>query len=412
MPVNKVLIIGKVWPEPDSSAAGTRMMQLIDLFSENNCEVHFASAAQESDFSDSLEDIGIQKHLIFLNDESFDVFVKTLQPQMVVFDRFTTEEQFGWRVAAQCPDALRILDTEDLHCLRAARETALLEKREFELNDLQSTIARREIAAIFRCDLSIIISQYEMQLLQDYFKVDKSLLLYLPLFANKITQETKSQWPTFSERKHFVSIGNFLHAPNWDAVQYLKFGIWPLIKKQIPDAEIHVYGAYATDKVFALNDVKSGFLVKGRAENVDEVMAGARVCLAPLRFGAGLKGKLMDAMVNGTPNVTTDVGAEGMTGGLEWSGRIENTAEAFAKAAVELYTNEKEWGNAQKNGIKIINSIFLREKYEPDLVNRLNSTITNLEQHRKSNFIGAMLMQHTTQSTKYMALWIEAKNKI
>ena len=124
MLARKVLFIGLVWPEPTSSAAGTRIIQLIQLFLANGDEVHFASAASKSDFSFELTTLGVIEHQIKLNDSSFNDWLKELNPFIVVFDRFMIEEQYGWRVQQECPNTLRILDTEDLHFLRHARQQA------------------------------------------------------------------------------------------------------------------------------------------------------------------------------------------------------------------------------------------------------------------------------------------------
>ena len=120
--MQQLLIIGFVWPEPNSSAAGGRMLQLISLFTDEGYSITFASPAQDSDFMVNLEGYGVDKISIALNCSSFDAFVKELNPTVVLFDRFMMEEQFGWRVAENCPNALRLLDTEDLHCLRLARQ--------------------------------------------------------------------------------------------------------------------------------------------------------------------------------------------------------------------------------------------------------------------------------------------------
>ena len=410
--MQRVLIIGKVWPESRSSAAGSRMMQVIHLFLEQDWQVNFASAANESEFSDDLARLAVSKHKIELNNSSFDRFVKELQPTLVLFDRFTSEEQFGWRVAEQCPDALRILDTEDLHCLRAARQLAVKEKRDFEKNDLMNPVSMRELAGIYRCDLSLIISDVELNLLKDFFRVDAALLHYLPFMLEAPDEKSRSEWQDFDTRQHFISIGNFLHEPNWDAVLFLKQEILPLIRKQLPKAELHVYGAYPTQKVFELNNVKEGFLIKGRAEDVNLVMQQARVCIAPLRFGAGLKGKLVDAMLCGTPSVTTDTGAEAMHGKLSWAGKIANSAEDIAQAAVNLYSDRNVWKRAQENGIHILEEFFSKKEQGSAFLSRLNSLQQTIQQHRMNNFTGAMLMQNTTLSSRYMALWIEAKNKL
>ncbi|MFK2820020.1 glycosyltransferase family 4 protein [Flavobacteriaceae sp. LMIT009] len=405
----KVLIIGFVWPEPKSSAAGSRMMQLIEAFQSNSYEVIFASPCAKTDNAFDLNSINVVPVEIMLNSATFDDFVKKLRPEVVMFDRFMMEEQFGWRVAEHCPSALRILDTEDLHCLRKGRGRAIKEGKSFSKAYLFHDIAKREIASIFRCDLSLIISEAEMELLQNEFKIDKALLHYVP-FMIASTEET-SQLSKFEEREHFVTIGNFLHEPNYKSVIYLKEHIWPFISKQLPEVKMHVYGAYASDKVHQLHNEKERFLVKGFAEDVNEIMQKSRVCLAPLQFGAGLKGKLIDAMVNGTPCVTTSIGAEGMFGDLEPNGFIEDDSQNFANIATELYTNKDIWIECQANGFQVISNRFRKSTLSRKLISRVEKILEELEEHRLNNFIGSMLQHHSMQSTKFMSRWIEEKNK-
>jgi glycosyltransferase involved in cell wall biosynthesis len=410
--LKKLLIIGFVWPEPNSSAAGGRMMQLISIFQERGFDITFASPALDSDFMIDLPALGIDKKTIALNCSSFDDYIKELNPSIVLFDRFMIEEQFGWRVSESCPEALRILDTEDLHCLRQARQKAFKENRNFVVTDLFSEeVAKREIASILRCDLSLMISEFEMELLQTVFKIDTALLYYLPFLLESISEETLDELPSFEERDHFIFIGNFLHEPNWNTVQYLKESIWPLIRKQLPDAVLNIYGAYPSQKVLQLHQPKSGFCIMGRAEDAQEVVKQSRVVLAPIRFGAGLKGKLVEAMQVGTPSVTTAIGAEAMNGDLLWNGFIVNEALDIANAAVALYQNKSLWLEAQKKGVEIINSRYLKDNYAIDFIKKVLHLQSNLLSHRNNNFMGSMLQHHTLRSTKYMSKWIEAKNK-
>ena len=109
------------------------------------------------------------------------------------------------------------------------------------------------------------------------------LLHYLPFMLQVISSETINEVPKFKERQHFISIGNFLHEPNYNSVLYLKETIWPLIQQQLPKVELHVYGAYASQKVNQLHNKKEGFLIKGFAVDVNQVMQNAKVCLAPLQ---------------------------------------------------------------------------------------------------------------------------------
>jgi glycosyltransferase involved in cell wall biosynthesis len=409
--LQQVLIIGTVRVEPNSSAAGARMIQLIELFLKQNYKVTFAAASQKNENSVALNSIGVNEVSIELNNTSFDHFVKKLNPTIVVFDRFMMEEQFGWRVAENCPNAIRILDTEDLHFLRKTRHQQIKKGEEFTTEALlKSDDTKREIAAILRSDVSLIISTYEMELLKSVFKIDEKILYYLPFLLNKIDENQIQKWKPFEERNHFVFIGNFFHKPNIDAVLTLKNEIWGKIKAALPEAEIHIYGAYANQQIHQLHNKKEGFIIKGFANNAKEVVEKAKVVLAPLRFGAGIKGKLTEAMICGTPSVTSKIGAEGMHINLPWNGFIEDDFNTFSEKAIQLFSDKKVWEISQKNGIKIINKIYDKVILSPLFINRITEIQQNLEPHRTQNFLGSLLQHQTLQSTKYMSKWIESKN--
>lgn len=409
--MQKLLIISQVLPEPNSSAAGIRMMQLIEIFLETGFKISFASTGKESEYAQNLENMGIKCSQVQPNDIGFDYFLQTENPQIILFDRFMIEEQFGWRVAEICPNALRILDTEDLHFLRKARQAALKENSNFTKSDLFSETAKREVASIFRCDLSLIISEAERNILTNQFKIPNNLLFYFPFIFEKLPTSLLKAFPSFENRKHFMSIGNFLHPPNLDQTLFLKEKIWPLIAKKLPNADLLIFGAYATKKVQGLHAPEARFFIKGRAEKVCEPMKNARVLIAPLRFGAGLKGKLFDAMQYGTPSITTPCGAEGIQGEMLWGGKIADTPEKLAEEAVFLYQNKQEWEKAQQNGLKIINRRFQKTDFSTRFFDQLVQLQKELKTHRQHNFIGSMLLHHFLKSTKYMSKWIEEKNK-
>lgn len=416
--MSKILFIGTVWSEPNSTAAGNRMLQIIEQFQIQNFEIVFACAAAIGEFSFDLKSINIEMVSIELNNSSFDDFILESKPDIVIFDRFMIEEQFGWRIAENLPNCMRILDTEDLHFVRNTRFENF-KKQKSTVNDdyLNSELAKREIASIYRCDISLIISEVEMEILTNIFKIDSRILHYLPFLLDEINENDFDTFPSFAERQHFITIGNFRHEPNWNAVLYLKETIWPLIKKQLPQAEMHVFGSYVTEKAMQLHNKKTGFLIKGRAENAHEVIKKAKILLAPIRFGAGIKGKLTDAMQCGTPSVTTTIGAESMSeidlevAMTKWNGKITDDEIDFANAAVELYLNEELWKTAQKNGIEIINSRFNKSVIGKLFLNKIIEIENNLENHRTINFIGEMLQMQTLKSTKYMSKWIEEKNR-
>src|SRR5690606_20044221 len=154
-----------------------------------------------------LESLGVRAESIELNNESFDHFLRNYAPHVVLFDRFMMEEQFGWRVSEVCPKAIKILDTEDLHFLRKAREAAIKKNEQITPALLRSDTAKREIASIYRCDLSLIISEKEMELLKKEFCIPAELLFYIPLLNTNFSEDVVL--PSFEERQHFISIGNF-----------------------------------------------------------------------------------------------------------------------------------------------------------------------------------------------------------
>ncbi|WP_047415104.1 glycosyltransferase family 4 protein [Cellulophaga sp. Hel_I_12] len=407
-----VLFIGVHWPEP-STGAGTRMLQLINFFSTTGYQVVFASSAAETELSYALEELNVKREHIELNSSSFDVFISDLAPIIVVFDRFLTEEQFGWRVSEQLPKALRILDTEDLHSLRIARSEAFKNKIPFTIQAwLENDTTKREVASIYRCDMSLIISSYELSLLKDVLKIDDSIVFHLPFMVQRTSKKVLDAYPSFEERRDFMCIGNGKHAPNIDAVKWLKTQIWPLIHQQLPKSKLVIYGAYLSQQIKEMHQPKEGFYIAGFATDLEGTFTKARINLAPLRFGAGQKAKLLDAMCFGTPSITTFIGVEGMTNGLAFNGIIANDTAAFANAAVSLYSDKDQFLKAQQNGYQIVANNFDTVRLSKELETTISKILKNLKKHREFNFIGSLLRHQSLQSTKYMSKWIEEKAKI
>ena len=402
-----LLIIGKVWPEPSSSAAGIRMTQLIDFYQTLSYQITFASTAKESEFQIDLKRLDISTKAIELNSSSFDVFISKLAPEVVIFDRFMTEEQFGWRVMEQCPDAFRILNTEDLHFLRRARQTSIKITGDLSNVELRTDDATREITSIYRSDLTLLVSDIEMELLNSEFQVPKSILFHLPVFAEK----SITSIPSFDSREGFMFIGNFYHEPNWDALRFLKESIWPKIRLKLPAAVLNVYGAYPSQKVLDFHNPKQGLLVHGRVEDAVELTLKSRVSLAPLRFGAGIKGKLLEAMSAGTPSVTTLIGAEGMADTQNWCGTATDDVDQFVNSAVSLYTDEVFWKESQTRGFEIIKNRFKSAMYLEKFEHRLTEIQDNLKAHRKKYFVQQLVQHQSLMSNRFLSKWIEEKNK-
>ncbi len=134
--------------------------------------------------------------------------------------------------------------------------------------------------------------------------------------------------------------------------------------------------------------------------------------LAPIPFGAGLKGKLWESMLYGLPNITTSIGAEAMYDDVEdWNGYIEDDLSLFVEKAVELYQNEDQWLEFQEKGYNLARKQFSYDLFFNQFRTRIEALSSNLESHRQQNYLGQILQQNQFNATKYMSKWIEEKNK-
>jgi hypothetical protein len=134
--------------------------------------------------------------------------------------------------------------------------------------------------------------------------------------------------------------------------------------------------------------------------------------LAPLRFGAGIKGKISDGWCAGTPVVSTTIGSEGMSGHLPWGGEISNDPRDFARKAILLHQDEAIWNDRSHCAKILVQKLYSIEENSARLLEYLENLHSNLNQIRNENFIGTMLNHHLHKSTKYFSLWIETKNQL
>ena len=399
----QVLYLGYVWPEPNSSAAGVRTLAIVRDLSSFGMQVSFASTSQKNRYSEQLESMGVQCHSISANDPTFDELLKSINPDVVFFDRFVLEEQFGWRVADVCPKAVRIIDTQDLHFLRRSREAGL--------DYRESDDMLRELASMLRSDLSLVISRFELDLLNQKLNIPSNKVSLLGFSYDAIQTQNK-----FNERKNIVFIGNFRHPPNYDAVNRLAKEIWPKIyndlKSQIPAIEIHIYGSYPQKEMMLLDNPDNGFRVYGPCTDAVSTLSNYKLLIAPLRFGAGIKGKIADSWLAGTPVVTTELGAEGM--GFDdgsFAGVVAKNPDEFLKAVLSIYNNEMIFNQYQSLGNLALNELFSADKNREKLQSLMVSVFDCYEQNRKENWMGKIIMREQMRSTKYLSKWIEEKSK-
>ena len=407
-----MLFLGPYWPDPAATGAGVRTASLLGAFRRwGYGAVAFASPQRDNAAGAALRARGVATLKAEMNRrKALEALAESAE--VVVFDKFPSEEMYSWACPAR---TLRVLDMQDSHALRLWRQERVEKEGATVAESLAASppagfsTLQRELAAIHRSDLTLVCSPVELALLRDRWGVPADKLVLAPFFFPP-PRPAKG----FAEREGFVAVGNGLHAPNVDGLLWLRREIWPLLRKQLPNATMRVYGAHLDGKpqVQRLDDPEAGFHIAGFAESLD-VLADARALLAPVRFGAGIKTKVLDAFWHGTPVVTTGVGREGIggaTGTLSWGGRGDaNTAAEFADAAVELHEGREMWERCALRGRAILREEFDEESNLAVVETAVRSKLDRLAEARARDFTGQMLWLDTLSSKEYMARWIELK---
>ena len=220
----------------------------------------------------------------------------------------------------------------DLHFLRLSREYELDGKIETKREaDYWKSM---EFSMMYKADMSYYPSFVEIDVIHsiDASIRAKAISLYVyDTFKEKLNED-------FEKREGLLFVGGFAHPPNADAVLWFAREIFPAIRGELPDVNFYVVGSKVTDEIKALEQPGNGIVIKGFVsdEELERLYATCRVVVVPLRYGAGVKGKVLEALYNGAPVITTSIGAEGIPF-VDQALKIEDTAQGFAAATTALY---------------------------------------------------------------------------
>lgn len=398
-----VAYIGASWPQPNTTAAGSRTIGLLKCLLRLGYKVTFLTYKKPNPSQmTAISQLPIASHYCPPNDEARFQSIAGI-PDICLFEKFTTEEMFSYQVYRLFPNCLRVLDTQDLHCLRTQRQAlaqvSLAASKAHVPSLLGDEMACREIASLHRSDLVVFCSDYEVEVTKR-LGVENGLVL--PMFYER---EEIEKWKAVDvDRRDMVWLGNYTHAPNRDSLETLPY-IWPQVQAKMPGVELHVYGAFFPPG-YTLD--MPGVLIKGQVASLD-CLATYRVMLAPLRFGAGIKGKITDAWLYGVVPVTTSIGAEGLYRQGYFPGLVEDNWPAFSAAAISAYSSPSSalrtqaWSSLQQ--------YFSLETCQTQLSSALLSLQSNLASVRGSRPIQQLLWSQTLRSTQYLSKYLQAKAK-
>lgn len=401
-PKKRLLYLSSVWPEPRSSAAGVRTQQILETFQSDpttRWEICFVSPGQESRHSRSLVKQGIEIEQIPPNDSALQAKVMTFKPDVVIYDRFIVEEQYGWRVREAWPQAFEILDTQDLHSLRRNRGAKLQDQKE------DQKVIARELASILRCHWTWVVSEFERKLLIETYAIPEAMVTELP-FAPVGQLESHL---SFQFRKNIAFIGNYRHEPNREGILWFVEEVWPDIRRNHPDQELHLYGAYVPREITELEKSISGVRVKGWCESVGEVLSGYLMTIAPLRFGAGIKGKIIESWNVGTPVLGTLVAFEGMKVQGELEELVIKEKEDWDRVISTLLIDPSSWKRLSRGARDHVKAYYSLAEIQTKVLKGLNERLNESPQFK--NWYRDVLLMESFERTKYFSKWIELKNE-
>lgn len=306
---------------------------------------------------------------------------------------------------------------QDFHALRLGRELALGKGTaicdiEAHRPDAHDENLLRELTAMHRCDATLAISEEERCMLVKDYGMPPNKIFAAPLgYPQSLTSMVY-----YHDRRHVMFIGNWRHRPNRDCAQWLISEVWPRVRERLPDVELHVYGANPSPGDMALANESEGAVVRGYCSDVAKAMISHRLLVAPLRYGAGIKGKLTDAMYHGLVGVTTSIGAEGLGGRDDFPGVVvdndENAAEVFAHAVVDIYQDAESWSQYQSRARTYVCKHFNAETNNQSLQSFISNSQEKLEESRRCDFFGNIVWQSMLRSNEWMAKCLGTKDEL
>ncbi len=350
---HRILMIDYRFPTPDKDAGSVTAYFFLRLFQSLGYKVTFYpnDRAYMGSYTQNLQRLGVEclykpyttslTDYLKENGNFFDV---------IFVSRGEIASKYICSIKEHCQRAKILFDVTDLHFVRESRQAEIendpyLKKRALKLK-------QQEFNIIQQSHYTIVHGHYEKQLLET--ELPQAKVMNIPFFSKIYGRTTK-----FSHRKDICFLGGFLHSPNVDAVKYFVKNIWSLVQSMLPDVCFYIVGSHPPEEIREL--ANENIIVTGHVPCLEEYFNRCRVSIAPLRYGAGVKGKIVSSLSYGVPCVASSVAAEGMGLSHEQNVMIADDTTTFAEAIVKLYTDELLWQRLSDGGLKIIEEEYSLE---------------------------------------------------
>lgn len=360
-----ILIVDTLVPAYDKESGSYRLFNIIKILQQLGCHIIFLPdyGHEQEPYTSELESMGIE--VLYFTHKQSD-WQDRLERRLDIIDlAWVCRPELCAKyfpILQKRPSIKNLYDTIDLHFLRLKRQWELslhkTPQQEKEWQEMQVS----EVKAAQTADLTIVVTDVEKRILEE---LNVNNVQVVP----NIHQIYDRQVPKFGDRRHILFIGGFYHQPNIDAVIWLCQEIMPLIWAKDPEIHLTLLGSNPSPKVKALKSDRVS--VPGYIKDVEPYFLNHRVFVAPLRYGAGMKGKIGHSLSYGLPTVTTAIGAEGIGLSSGFDSLIADRAETFAECVLQLYTDETLWSHISHNSIEVV------QKYSPEAVKATIARLLN-----------------------------------
>lgn len=347
----QVLVIDAMAPMPDRDSGSLRLVNLMRLLQEEGAHVVFLPANREhaGRYTQDLQQLGIEAwYAPFAARAPAWLREHGTRFDSVLVSRHYVAREFLPLLRKYAPQARIVFDTVDLHYLREQRGAEL--SGDAALARAAARTRALELDIIARSDITVVVSEAERMLLaQDAPRAQVEVL-------SNIHRPAGPGLP-YGQRRDLVFVGGFRHPPNVDAVSWLIEEIFPAIRAQLPAVRLHCIGSDITPEIHALAG-RDGVTIHGHVPDIEPFMDGCRIALAPLRFGAGVKGKINLSMAHGQPVVATACAVEGMhlTDGHDVL--VADDAARFAQAVIRVHQDPQLWQRLSEHGLENVSQHF------------------------------------------------------
>ena len=348
----RILAIDYELPRPDKEAGGYATFQELRLFKSLGYKVTFVpnNMAYLYGYVEDLQKSGVEvvyapyyssvKEFIEKNGKEFDIFYLV---------RWYIAQEYVDLIRQVNPNAKILFNNADLHFLRELRE-AIANKDNNLLKRALDT-QKNELEVMKKVDLVLSYNEVEHAVILSHNQ-DKTKVAKWPWV---VCTKEKEKAP-FENREHLCFLGNYRHLPNIFAVEYFVREIMPIIREEIPGIKFFIYGANITDEIKKLES--DDVIVKGYIKDLKEMFTKHKIFVAPLISGAGIKGKVIEALSYGVPSVLTPIAVEGMNVKNNHEVLIADSPEEFAKAIYSLYTNKDLWEKISNNALEFVKNEY------------------------------------------------------